>query len=332
MTARPSTITLPAHAKINLALSVGPPTPPKGYHPIASWFAAIGLHDTVRLTRLDEGAPTRHEIRWGTSADGAPAPRPTPIDWPIEKDLAVRAHRLLETHIGRTLPVHLELIKRTPVGGGLGGGSSDAASTLVGLNRLFRLGLAHTELARLSTALGSDIAFFIDEAPERAPASDPANSDDPAPASTPRPALVTGFGERIERTRAPLITDVLLLLPPFGCPTGPVYGAFDALPARAVDESRVRALVDACLPIGARALDPARLFNDLAAPACAVEPRLGDLLARLRPLAPHAVHVTGSGSTMFVIPDPGSPIALRELAARAETLAPELIVIPTTTL
>lgn len=332
MTAPPRTLTLPAHAKINLALSVGPAAPPKGYHPIASWFAAISLHDTVTLTRLDEGSPSLHVIRWATSADGAPAPRPTPIDWPIEKDLAVRAHRLLESHIGRALPVHLELIKRTPVGGGLGGGSSDAASTLVGLNRLFALRLAPGELARLSTALGSDIAFFIDEDATRTAAVDPASSDDPAPASAPRPALVTGFGERIERTRAPLITDLLLLLPPFGSPTGPVYAAFDALPPRTLNEQRVRALVDGCLPIGSGRLDPALLFNDLAAPACAVEPRLGDLLARLRPLWPHVVHVTGSGSTMFVIPDPKTPIALADLAARAEALAPELIVIPTTTL
>lgn len=328
-----STITLPAHAKINLALSVGAPVPPKGYHPIASWFAPIGLHDTVRLTRLREGEDSRYTIRWAELEDGLPAPRPTPIDWPVEKDLAVRAHRLLEARIGRGLPVHLEVIKRTPVGGGLGGGSSDAAAALIGLTRMFALPLSHADLARESIALGADVAFFLDDTiPLIVDAPVLGNTDDPGPPTSARPALVTGFGEKIGRVNAPLITGVLLLIPPFGCPTGSVYAAYDAGVTHAVDEARVCGLVASAAPGAGRPLDPARLFNDLAEPACAVEPRLRGVLARLRGLSPHSVHVTGSGSTLFVIPDPTHPVTLADLAARAEALAPELVVIPTTTL
>lgn len=329
-----STITLPAHAKINLALSVGAPVPPKGYHPIASWFAPIGLHDTVRLTRMGEREVSRYTIRWAELGDGIPAPRPTPIDWPVDKDLAVLAHRLLEARIGRNLPVHLELIKRTPVGGGLGGGSSDAAAALIGLTRLFELPLSHTDLARESVALGADVAFFIDDTiPLTARVSGQAgNTDDPGPPTAPRPALVTGFGEQIERVNAPLITGLLLLIPPFGCPTGPVYAAYDAGATHMVDEACVRGLITSAEPGAGKPLDPARLFNDLAEPACVVEPRLRGVLDKLRGLMPHVVHVTGSGSTMFVIPDPAHPATLADLAARAEALAPELVVIPSATL
>ena len=328
-----STITLPAHAKINLALSVGAPVPPKGYHPIASWFAPIGLHDTVRLTRLREGEVSRYTIRWAELGDGLPAPKPTPIDWPVEKDLAVRAHRMLEARVGRSLPVHLELIKRTPVGGGLGGGSSDAAAALIGLTRLFGLPLSHADLARESVALGADVAFFLDDTiPLTMGTPALGNTDDPGPPTSPRPALVTGFGERIERINAPAITGVLLLIPPFGCPTGPVYAAYDAGQTHKVDEARVCGLIASGAPGSGQPLDPARLFNDLAEPACVVEPRLRGVLDTLRGLSPHRVHVTGSGSTLFVIPDPAHPTTLADLAAKAEALAPELVVIPSMTL
>lgn len=330
MTALPHTLTLAAHAKLNLALSVGPPAPPKGYHPIASWFVAIGLFDTLELTRLPEGSPSRHEIRWANPRDpGPPAPRPTPIDWPIEKDLAVRAHRLLERYAGRELPLRMTLIKRTPVGGGLGGGSSDAASMLLGVDRLFGLGISRAELASLSTTLGSDIAFFLDD-PKGEGNRHPASTDDPPVAAAPRPALVTGLGESISRVDAPASTDVLLLLPPFGCPTGPVYKAFDTAPTVGIDEPRVRRLIEAARH-GTR-LNPGGLFNDLTEPACVVEPRLRDILLKLEALSPHRVHVTGSGSTMFIIPEPTHPILLSDLAARAEALVPELVVVPTTTL
>lgn len=272
---------LKAYAKLNLALSVGPPRPPKGYHPIASWFVAIELLDTLLLKRLAEGAQSRHVIRW---AEGAP--KATPIDWAIEKDLAVRAHRLLQAHAGRELPVEMTLQKRVPVGGGLGGGSSDAAAMLMGLNAMFGLGLTSGELARLSMGLGSDIAFFVAEAGTMA-----------------APALVTGFGDRIERVAPVRGVEALLIIPPFGCPTGPVYQAFDRAPTRDVDEGRVRGLIDAAARTGR--IDSAGLFNDLAEPACVVEPRLREALGRIRAaLGPGTpVHVTGSGSTMFCLPE-----------------------------
>ena len=294
-------LTLRAHAKINLALAVGPPQPPRGYHPIASWFACVGLHDELALSRLAAGS-SQWSLEWA-----ADAPRPSPIDWPIEKDLAVRAHRLVELTVGRELPLRAELTKRTPVGAGLGGGSSDAAAALVGINELFSLGLARAKLRELSTALGSDIAFFIDDSPIGQPA---------------RPAIVTGFGETIERIERRQGW-VALVFPPYGCPTGPVYQAFDRGAPDRLRETEVRALASA----PEINLSRAALFNDLAVPACDVEPRLGELLAKLRDSLGTAVHVTGSGSTLFV---PASSEAhARQLAADARRLSAETATLAT---
>ncbi len=316
----PDTLILKAHAKLNLALAVGPPQPPKGYHPIASWFVAIDLHDTVTLERLASGSPSRFNIRWAPDA-----PKPTTIDWPVEKDLAVRAHALMEKHVGHPLPVSLTLDKRTPVGGGLGGGSSDAASTLMGLNRLFGLRLLQDDLVRLSAPLGSDIAYFIDTPSDTPPDRVRTAAFTPR---APRPAIVTGFGESIERTSGGNPQPVLLLIPPFGCPTGAVYQAFDRLSPRPIDEDRLM-----FLHASATAGNPGLLFNDLAAPACMVQPRLGEILSTLTAIAPLSVHVTGSGSTLFTIPPPDTtPSQLAAIESRIRTLCPELIVVRTTIL
>ena len=302
MPAAPTTITTHACAKINLALSVGPPVPPKGYHPIASWFVPIALGDNLELATLPVGEPSRFVIAWADDA-----PKPSPIDWPIEKDLAVRAHELLQERAGRELPVAMSLRKRTPVGGGLGGGSSDAAAMLRACIALFDLKLSRDELAEMSAKLGSDIAFFLDA------------DDSGSILEAPRSAIVTGFGERIERL-PPIAAEILLLIPPFGCPTGAVYQSYDRSP-RPLEERRVRLLATEAAK--RKTVSSGELFNDLAAPACIVTPRLGDVYVRLRREVSVPVHVTGSGSTMFAL----DANASAEAAIRAA--APELVVVRT---
>lgn len=315
-----SSLTLKAHAKLNLALAVGPPRPPKGYHPIASCFVAIELHDTLTLQRLPDGSPSRFDIRWASDA-----PKPTPIDWPIEKDLAACAHAILEKQVGRTLPIALTLDKRTPVGGGLGGGSSDAAYTLMGLNQLFDLGLVQSDIVALSAPLGSDIAYFLDMPATLPPDRVRAAAFTPR---APRPALVTGFGETIKRSSGGNPQPVLLLIPPFGCPTGPVYQAFDRLNPKPIDEDRLMLLHAGSVGAGTGVL-----FNDLAAPACMVQPRLGVILSTLSSLAPLQFHITGSGSTLFTIPPASSkPAELTRIESEIHALCPELVVVPTTIL
>ncbi|MBL0921906.1 MAG: hypothetical protein IBJ10_07235 [Phycisphaerales bacterium] len=269
-------ITVPAYAKVNLALAVGPPVdagPRKGWHPISSWMAAVSLSDTLTLRRLPDDSLSRYAVRWDDAAL-----RKSAIDWSITKDLAVRAHLALEGTEARALPVQMRLDKRTPVGGGLGGGSSDAAAALRATAELFGVRTAASELRALSGALGSDVAFFLDE--ERSP----------------RPALVEGFGDRIERmpgARGSLV----LLFPEFGCPTPEVYRAFDAVDAKTSFESRAESVRGMALAADVRG----DLFNDLAAPAELVAPGLRDLRAAVEAATAVPAHVTGSGSTLFLV-------------------------------
>lgn len=258
-----------AYAKLNLSLSVGPPTPTERgtMHPIASWMHAIDLYDTVTFTWLGEHHPQRFEVVWA-----ADAPRQSPIDWPAERDLGFRALRLMEQAEGRSLPVSIRIEKRIPVGGGLGGGSSDAAAVMMGLREVLSLRLTDQRLRAMSGALGSDVAFFIDEPP-------------------PSPALVTGMGDRIERVgRDWAGREVVLVLPAFGCATGPVYRMYDQLGARTLRDVK---------PFSEE------LFNDLLPAAEAVQPALGPLRAaveRAGGAASSTVHMSGSGSTLFLLP------------------------------
>jgi len=297
----PTSITINAYAKINLALAVGAPLPPgtpdgkAGFHPIASWMTCIDLADELTLSRLNPDGSGRYTIEWSPDA-----PRASPIDWPLEKDLAVRAHRLLEAEVGRPLPLSMVMRKRVPVGGGLGGGSSDGAAMLLGVRRLFSLNIPTSRLVALSARLGSDMAFFVDD-------------DQPA-----RPALVTGLGDRLERVTH-VDANVLLIVPPVGCPTGPVYRAYDRSP-RELRENDVRELIAQSTRDGR--IDSHGLFNDLASPACEVEPRVGDVMQRIKMLTTLPLHMTGSGSTLFML---GSTVEeAAELERVASTIASEM--------
>ncbi len=279
------------HAKINLALSVGPPIPAgepgEGLHPICSWMACIDLADTLRVERLGEGEQSVFDL---ARDDGAP------VGWEAGDDLAVRALRALETHAGRPLPARLTLRKSIPDGGGLGGGSGDAAAVLQAIDELFGLSLGIDRLGKVSKSIGSDVAFFLDE---HAP---------------PRPAIVSGLGDRIDRV-ARVEQQLTLVCPPFGCRTGAVYRAYDAAP------NPLRAHEVAQL-VKAGGVDPRRLFNDLAPAAERVEPALAELRARLADALGLPVHMSGSGSTLFVVGG-------ADVAERARAAAPECRVIPT---
>lgn len=253
-----------AHAKLNLALSVGSPRPPKGYHPIASWMVLLELADTVEF--LPPGAGLTHEICWADDA-----PRPSPIDWPLERDLAVRALALVADRLPK---VRLRITKRVPVGGGLGGGSSDAAAVLL-LAREMDPTLTAQSLLDAGATLGSDVCFFVRAEEDR------------------HSMVVSGFGDRVEpATRRIPQTRVDLVLPEFGCPTATVYSRWDDLnrTPRDPDAAAVHSLVNS-------QFDPALGFNDLEAPASALFPELSRWLSQIRATGRHAL-LAGSGSTI----------------------------------
>ncbi|MCL4741258.1 MAG: hypothetical protein KJZ54_03555 [Phycisphaerales bacterium] len=280
-----------AHAKLNLALAVGPPegagSERPGWHRIASWSCAVALADEVRVRRLPEGAASTWSF-----ACAPDAPRRIAFDWPVASDLTFRAHALLEREAGRPLPVAIAVTKRIPPGGGLGGGSSDAAGVMLALDDLFGLGLGADRLRALSAAIGSDVAFFIDEA------------------GAPRPALVTGFADRVERV-APVRAGVVLVVPGFGCATPAVYKAFDALHPGPMREREVAEMARAGRAVGAA------LFNDLAEAAFALHSALRSLRERASRAIGRPVHLTGSGSTLFALCEPEEASALGERTARA---------------
>ena len=135
----------PAPAKLNLFLHIVGRRA-DGYHLLQSVFRLIDRHDTLHLRITDNGSIRRMQEIPGV---------------PEAHDLCVRAAKLLQQHTGCPLGVDIRLEKRLPMGGGLGGGSSDAATVLLALNRLWQLDLPRSTLLQLGLQLGADIPVFV---------------------------------------------------------------------------------------------------------------------------------------------------------------------------
>ena len=135
---------VPAPAKLNLFLHVVGRRP-DGYHLLQSVFVLIDWCDTLHFERRSDGRLQRHDLGPALPAD----------------DLSLRAGRALQQASGTTLGADLSVLKRVPWGAGLGGGSSDAASTLLALNRLWGLHWPTQRLQPIALALGADVPFFI---------------------------------------------------------------------------------------------------------------------------------------------------------------------------
>lgn len=270
----PTIATVAAPSKLNLALSVGAPGPDR-MHPISSWMVTLDFADDLRLERLPEGSMSMFATVWH-----ADAPRRSEIDWSITKDLAYRAHQALERELEMRLPVRSLITKRIPVGGGLGGGSSNAAAMLRALDALFELGLPTARLASVAAGLGSDIPFLVHGGS----------------------AIVGGLGDRIEPLAHTPRAHVALVFPEVPCPTAQVYRRFDELGGGAAraDEPRVRAMAGS---VGQSLVPHDAPFNDLAAPALDVAPSLRAHIDSIGRIAERGVHVSGSGSTLFVVCD-----------------------------
>lgn len=135
----------PAPAKLNLFLHVVGRRG-DGYHLLQTLFRFVGYGDLLTFAPRDDGAVT--------------LARPLP-GVPPESDLTVRAARLLQAETGCRQGVEIRVEKRLPMGGGLGGGSSDAATVLLALNHLWRLGLPRRRLQEIGLALGADVPVFV---------------------------------------------------------------------------------------------------------------------------------------------------------------------------
>lgn len=249
---------LRAPAKINLALEVLGDLP-GGYHEIDSIFATLDLAD---------------ELHWRDSAQTALRLSGQPAGLEIsagEDNLVLRALRALESACARSLPLDIELIKRIPAGGGLGGGSADAAALLYGVNRSHGLGLSARQLQQLAAPLGADVAFGVLGGVARG----------------------TGKGDQLQPLPIPPSRKLLLILPPFFCPTGQVYKAWDAHRPRPAAGFSER--LSAALPEGGW---EQWLGNDLEPAAALVQPQLAEIRQALLDRGWGPVLLCGSGSTL----------------------------------
>lgn len=184
LTSRP--LTIPAPAKLNLFLHVTGRRA-DGYHLLESLFVALDYGDSITLAGREDG-----EIRRTSELPGVPP----------EADLVVRAARALQQASGSRFGVDIAVDKRIPAGGGLGGGSSDAASVLLGLNRLWQLGLSRDALMDLGLALGADVPFFVFG----------------------RPALARGVGEKLTAVTLPPLW-AAVIAPAVTVPTAVIFSA-----------------------------------------------------------------------------------------------------------
>lgn len=176
----------PAPAKLNLFLHVVGRRA-DGYHLLQSAFVLIDAADRLRFAVREDG-----EIRRVSDLAGVAE----------EADLVVRAARLLKAHTGTARGADIEVDKRLPLGGGVGGGSSDAATTLIALNRLWETGLSRSELQALGARLGADVPFFVFG----------------------QNAWVEGVGERLAPLAVPAAW-YLVLVPPVEVPTREIFAA-----------------------------------------------------------------------------------------------------------
>jgi 4-diphosphocytidyl-2-C-methyl-D-erythritol kinase len=253
-------------AKLNLFLDVVGRRA-DGYHDLVTVFHEIALADDLEARALPG---ERGKVTIDVSADGADIAA-VPRD---ATNLAVRAAAALLAESGSGDGVALRLVKRIPAGGGLGGGSADAAGALRAVNRLLAFGASDAELERIALTLGSDVPFLVRGGT----------------------AIGRGRGEMLERVNASRGVGFVLLFPGFGVSTAAVYRA---LPATLPPRRDPRAVLDALAAGDADALGRA-CSNALLEPALAVEPRLAAAIAAARDAYGTPVHMTGSGSTLFV--------------------------------
>ncbi len=175
-----------APAKVNLSLRVLRRRE-DGFHEIESLMCPLSIFDTLDISHREEG--------------GLEFTCDDPTIPPGEDNLVVRAAKLFCSSCGFEPRLRIHLTKRIPHGAGLGGGSSDAATTLIGLNRLFETELSPEALSAMAADLGSDIPFFIYQSA----------------------AIIRGRGEFVEPVAFPQELPLFLIKPPFGVPTPWAY-------------------------------------------------------------------------------------------------------------
>lgn len=234
----------PAPAKLNLFLHVVGRRS-DGYHLLQTVFQFIDLSDTVRIRLRDDGAIRRVN--------------PLP-DVPAEQDLTIRAARLLQQHTRASQGADIALEKRLPMGGGLGGGSSNAATVLLALNHLWGTHVSRAELQTLALTLGADVPVFVFGLN----------------------AFAEGVGEKLETIALPPRW-YIVLAPPVHVATSAIFGDSE--------------LTRNSIPITIPDFSAGAGHNDLAPVVCKKYPAVAAYLAWLKQFGD--ARMTGSGACVF---------------------------------
>lgn len=271
-------LTFEAHAKVNLCLAISYP-PHDGYHEVRSVFQELDLHDVVRV-RVEQGVmQSALTTQMGTHIT---------LDCAVEgldprDNLVFRAIDAVEQACGypavtSDMTLVIEVEKRIPAGGGLGGGSSDAAAALKAYAQLTGIDVLDERLVAVARGIGADVAFFLHG----------------------NTALMGGRGDAFERALPPLAAPIVLMGSSGGLSTAAVYRAFDDNPVPAPDADALARALDEAPD------DLARLAslcaNNLGPAACAADPHIQQRIdaALAHPDVLNAL-VSGSGSTSYAI-------------------------------
>jgi 4-diphosphocytidyl-2-C-methyl-D-erythritol kinase len=249
-----------APAKLNLFLEIVGKRP-DGYHDLESLMAAVDLFDTLELRATSGG---------GIALSCEPATLSAGPDNLVHKAAVALRDHAQKPQLGAAI----RLTKRIPTQAGLGGGSSDAAAALAGLNEIWKLALTREELLAIAASIGSDVAFFL----------------------TLPAAWCTGRGEVVTPEASAGGFHFVLVCPPVGLGTAGVYERL-AVPQEPLGGDAVRSAF--------RAGDPEALgravFNRLEEPAFALEPLVGRIRRRLGSLGATGAMMSGSGSAVFAV-------------------------------
>lgn len=261
------TVLLRSPAKVNLFLEVLKRRL-DGFHDLASLMITVDLFDTLELkeelTRdLNLSIVSLPHVKVGNDLPTLPSGN---------DNLILRAAELLRQRTGHSGGASMRLFKRIPLAAGLAGGSSNAAATLLGLNRLWRTGLSVAELSQLGAELGSDVSFFF---------------------STPA-AWCTGRGEIIRPVEVGRPFWIVLVCPPMGSSTAQVFKNLSVPEQPQEGESLLEAFTNGDLT-GLQH----RLFNRLESTAIQLTSELEEVKQRLMSIKPVGSLMSGSGSTFF---------------------------------
>lgn len=269
----PRAVRVKAPGKINVSFRVGPPRE-DGYHSVASVYLAVSLYEEVTATATDDGAIT-------VTVDGQGSLNLPMEEIPLDaSNLAARAAALLAELSEKSTGVHLNITKRVPIAGGMGGGSADAAAALLACDALWNSGFSRDELAKIAVDLGADVPFALIGGT----------------------AVGVGVGEQLTPAISKTPLHWVLVPSAFGLSTPAVYRTLDDLRLASGEVPPELPEIDPQILSAMRSGDAHALaelvHNDLQVAALELAPELKDVLDAGKDAGALAGIVSGSGPTV----------------------------------